>query len=249
MDKQFKSRLINNEVLLGTLLSLPCPQVAESLAVLDFDWLWLDMEHGSINLETAAAMLQAIEPHAAALIRVPENNPIYLKQVLDIGASGVIVPMVKTVEQAQAAVDACLYPPRGNRSVGGARATQYGLNFDRYLIQANREISIVLQIEHKDAVNNIEAITQVEGITCLLIGPYDLSGSLGRLGQINHPEVVAAINYVKETCQNQEIPLGIFTPNSGLAQHYKEEGFQLICVGQDCSLLQQQATALLQAMQ
>jgi len=246
---QFKQQILNKRVQLGTLISLPSTEIVEILSQLGYDWLWLDMEHSVIDFHQLQQMIQAIRGQCASVIRVPCNDEVWIKKALDIGCQGIIVPMVNSAEAARAAIQAAQFPPQGHRSVGGTRACSYGLHFQNYIAQANDEIAIMLQIEHIDAVNNIEAIVAVAGIDALIIGPFDLSASLGVLGHIQHQKVKQAIEYVKEVCFHYGIPLGIYTPTAEVAKYYIQAGFVLVCIGQDSSFIYEGARKLLHALQ
>jgi len=153
--------------------------------------------------------------------------------------------MVNSAEQAQQIVNWSRYSPAGNRGVGLGRAQGYGFTFDDYLAKANEEITVVVQAEHIDAVNSIEQIVQVPGVDAVLIGPYDLSASLKRIGEIDHPEVTGAIDHVTEVCKQHNMPLGIFGVTLDSVKPYIEKGFTLITVGVDTVLLGHSARKLL----
>ena len=197
----FAKRLRSNEILIGTLVSLPSSEICELLASIGYDWLFIDAEHGAFNPQQAQAMLQAAAP-TPCLIRVPSDETIWLKKALDIGAAGVIVPQVHTADQAREIISHCKYTPDGKRGIGIGRAHKYGIDFDRYIKYANQETAVVLQAESSEAVDNINDIVKLKGIDAILIGPYDLSASLGKPGEIDHPVVQAAINKIIKTCQN-----------------------------------------------
>ncbi len=233
MEKSFKSKLKNKQTLIGTIITLPAPNIAEIYSQLDYDWLWIDMEHSSLSLETTQNIIQASNSKCACLVRSPDNDPIWIKRILDTGCDGIIIPQINTATEAKQAVAACKYPPEGIRSVGISRGQNYGLNLQEYLETANQNITIVLQIEHIEAVNNIDAILDVSGFDAILIGPFDLSASMGIIGQVDRPEVIEAINTVKKACLQKNIVCGIFASNSQKAIAAKQEGFSLICVGID----------------
>lgn len=221
----------------GTLITLPCAEVAEILARLSFDWLWIDLEHGNLDFRAAQMLVQAIGERCAAIVRVASQDETGLKKVLDIGVNGVIIPQVKTATEAQRIVDLCLYPPQGTRGVGIARAQGYGITLQDYLQHANENTAIILQIEHIDAVNNIDEILAVPGIDAVMIGPYDLSGSLQRLGDTQHPDVIHAIYTVLQSCTQRQIPAGIFCATPDQATHWHQQGIQLVAIGADVSFL------------
>ena len=166
----FAKRLRSKEILIGTLVSLPSPEVCELLAGVGYDWLFIDAEHGAFNPQQAQTMLQAAAP-IPCLIRVPDDETIWIKKALDIGAAGVIVPQVHNADQAKRIISDCKYAPDGQRGIGIGRAHKYGIDFDHYLKNANEETAVVLQAESSEAVNNIVDIVKLEGVDAILIGP------------------------------------------------------------------------------
>ena len=243
----FAKRLRSGEILIGTLVSLPSAEICELLASIGYDWLFIDAEHGAFNPQQAQAMLQAAAP-TPCLIRVPSDETIWLKKALDIGAAGVIVPQVHTADQAREIISHCKYTPDGKRGIGIGRAHKYGIDFDRYIKYANQETAVVLQAESSEAVDNINDIVKLKGIDAILIGPYDLSASLGKPGEIDHPVVQAAINKIIKTCQNAKLAMGFFgvTPESVLP--YKQKGFTLLTIGMDTAFLINAAQEMLSKM-
>ena len=243
----FAKRLRSDEILIGTLVSLPSAEICELLASIGYDWLFIDAEHGAFNPQQAQAMLQAAAP-TPCLIRVPSDETIWLKKALDIGAAGVIVPQVHTADQAREIISHCKYTPDGKRGIGIGRAHKYGIDFDRYIKYANQETAVVLQAESSEAVDNINDIVKLKGIDAILIGPYDLSASLGKPGEIDHPVVQAAINKIIKTCQNAKLAMGFFgvTPESVLP--YKQKGFTLLTIGMDTAFLINAAQEMLSKM-
>lgn len=198
------------EITIGSWLTLGYTSVAEIMAEAGFEWLVVDLEHSAITLDTAQQLIQVIEGCGVVpLVRVGENNALIIKRVMDAGAYGVIVPMVNNREQAEAAVKAVKYPPAGTRGVGLARAQGYGQRFDEYAETVNEESVVIAQIEHIDAIDNIESILSVDGIDGCIIGPYDLSASLGVPGKFDSPDMLRAIEKVEKTCTGKGIALGI----------------------------------------
>ena len=232
----FTERLRSKEVLIGTLVSLPSPEVCELLANVGYDWLFIDAEHGAFNPQQAQTMLQAAGT-VPCLIRVPDDETIWIKKALDIGAAGVIVPQVHNTNQAKKIIDDCKYAPDGNRGIGIGRAHKYGIDFELYLKNANRETAVVLQAESSEAVDNITDIVTLDGIDAILVGPYDLSASLGRPGEIEHPIVQSAIEKIIGACRNANISMGIFGVSADAVMPYKEKGFNLLTVGTDTAFL------------
>lgn len=204
-----KERLSRGQITIGSWITLGHPAIAEIMAQRGFDWLTVDMEHSAITMHQAQQLIQVIELSGVApLVRVGENNPNLIKRVMDAGAHGVIVPMVNSSKDAVNAVNAVKYPPLGTRGVGLARAQGYGLKFTEYKEWVRKESIVIVQIEHIEAVNNLEEILAVEQVDGFIVGPYDLSGSLGRPGEFDHPEVAQALSRVIEVAQNFPVTPG-----------------------------------------
>lgn len=245
MGVDFRTRLKRGDKLLGTMVTLPSSPAAEVLASLGFDWLFIDAEHGPLETRDLLGILQAVQRRCACIVRVPSCDAVQIARVLDLGADGIIVPQVNTPEQAAAAVRFARYPPEGARGVGLARAHGYGLKFREYVEAANREIAVIVQAEHATAVENIDAIVRVPGVDAVLLGPYDLSASLGKMGRVDDPSVVAAIERVTRACRAAQMPLGYFGMNAAAVRPYVERGYTLIVAGVDTTLLAGAARALL----
>jgi 2-keto-3-deoxy-L-rhamnonate aldolase RhmA len=243
--QQFRQRLLAGERLIGPMVTLSSPEVAEILAKVGFDWFFLDAEHAPFNALGLQHMMQAAGD-TPCLVRLESSQELPIKKALDIGAAGIIAPMVNTAKHAQQVVSWCRYSPQGTRGVGLGRAQGYGLDFTEYVETANETVTVVVQAEHIEAVENIEAIVQVDGIDGVLIGPYDLSASLGLLGQVAHPEVVAAIDRVTAVCRQAKVPLGVFGLSATAVQPYIEKGYTLITAGVDTLFLSSAANSLLE---
>lgn len=228
-----KNRLTKGETVLGTLLSLPSPEVAEIYSHLAFDWLFLDLEHGAYGFLEAQRMIQAVGGRCSVLTRVPELSELSIKKALDIGSEGVIIPKVNTASEAERAVRYAKYQPIGDRGVGAARAHKYGIAFNEYIDSANDETLIVVQIEHIEGVDQIDEIVQVPGIDVIFIGPYDLSGSMGLVGQVNHPKVLEAITKVEVSAKAKGLALGYFGMTPESVKPAIEKGYRLITCGTD----------------
>jgi 2-keto-3-deoxy-L-rhamnonate aldolase RhmA len=244
----FTERLRQNELLLGTMLTIPAPEVGEMIAKCGFDWLFMDGEHSPLSTLDWQRMLQAVGGRSAGIIRVPEKSEAAIKKMLDIGADGIIAPQVNSADEARQVVEWCKYPPRGVRGVGLARAQGYGLDFASYVESANHDIAVIIQAEHIDAVNNIEDIVKVEGIDAIFIGPYDLSASMNKMGVIDDVEVVAAIDLVTRACQRNNIALGYFGVDAESVKPYIDKGYKLICTGVDAGFVTQGAQQVLQQL-
>lgn len=245
MTHQFKQRLAGGELLLGTLVSLSCPAVAEILARAGFDWLFIDAEHSALEAQDIQLLLQAAGKDMPGLVRLSSAAEVPIKKALDIGAAGIIAPAVNSAQEAESVVRWSKYSPAGARGVGIGRAHSYGLNFQDYVNNANDELAVVVQAEHIDAVRNIEAIAGVPGIDAVLVGPYDLSASLGKIGQVDHPDVTAAIDRITQVCLAAGVRLGIFGMSAAAVRPYIERGYTLVVAGADCVLLAQAARDML----
>lgn len=245
----FTLRLRQNDLLIGTMLTIPAPEVAEMIAKCGFDWLFMDGEHGALSILEWQRMMQAVGGRCPNVLRVPGCTEQDIKKALDIGADGIIVPMVNDAGQAQQAVDWSKYPPRGRRGIGLARAQGYGLDFGDYMATADDGIALIVQAEHIDAVDNIEAITQVDGIDAVFIGPYDLSASMGKTGEVEDPEVVAAIDRVTLACRQNNMALGYFGVSAASVRPYIDQGYNLICAGVDAGFVTAGASAVIETFE
>ncbi|MCA9023737.1 MAG: 2,4-dihydroxyhept-2-ene-1,7-dioic acid aldolase [Planctomycetaceae bacterium] len=245
MSKDFRARLKAGETLLGTMVTLPTSAAAEIMSNVGFDWLFIDGEHGPLESAELMVMLQAVSGRSACLYRVPEAAEVPIKKALDLGADGIIAPQVNTPEQAADVVRWSRYAPLGARGVGLARAHGYGLKFPEYMASANEQTTVVVQAEHALAAENIEKTVQVEGIDAVLLGPYDLSASLGQTGKLDHPAVTQAIDHITKTCQAAGIPLGYFGVSADAVRPYMDRGYTLIVAGVDALMLGSAASRLL----
>lgn len=179
---------------IGSWLQLADPALTELMAGVGFDWLAIDLEHTTTSISQAGELIRiGTLAGVPMLVRLGGHDPAQIKRVLDAGAQGIIAPMVTTSSEAQRIVEAASYPPAGSRGVGLGRAQQYGTGFGEYLQGAANDIVVIAQIEHIDAVRSLDAILEVDGVDGFFVGPYDLSGSLGRPGELEHPEVKAAL--------------------------------------------------------
>jgi 2-keto-3-deoxy-L-rhamnonate aldolase RhmA len=248
MLRGFKARLKNRETLVGPLVTIASTDVAEIMSLVGFDYLWIDTEHGPADSVHAQMLIQAAAGRCPCLVRIQENKEVWFKKALDTGCDGIVVPQVRSAAEAKRAIEWCLYPPAGERSVGVTRAHDYGMSFQEYVRTVNDELTIVLQVEHADGVRNIESIVDVPGIDAILIGPFDLSGSLNLLGQIAHPQVQEAIGEIRCHCERAGVPVGIFAVDAEAAIDAIEQGFTLIALGLDTMYLWTSAKAALDAV-
>lgn len=221
-----KQKLKNKELTIGSWVTIGHPSVVEIMANAGFEWLVIDIEHTSIDLTMVQILISTIQSKGLkALIRVSKNEEVVIKRVLDMGADGIIVPMITNADDAQRAVDYAKYPPIGKRGVGLFRAQNYGLSFNEYKKWVNDELVIIAQVEHYLAAENIESIITTEGIDGIIIGPYDLSGSLGYPGEYNRSEVKEAIDKILLACDKHNIPSGfhvIETDTSKISEKIKQ---------------------------
>lgn len=223
----------------GMWVSSGNPLNAEICAGSGLDWLLIDGEHSHNTLDTLLAQLQAIAAYPITpVVRVPSCDTVTIKQYLDIGAQNLLVPMVSTVEEAEKAVAAVRYPPRGVRGVGSALARASRWNrIDGYLTHADETISLYVQIETAQAVENAEAIAAVDGIDGIFIGPSDLAASMGHLGQQEHPEVLQAVEGTIRAMRDRGTPVGVNAFAPATARRYVDLGVDFILVAADVALL------------
>lgn len=244
----FTARLRDKELLIGTMLTIPAPETAEMIAKCGFDWLFMDGEHAPLSVLDWQRLIQAVGGRSASILRVPSASERDIKKALDIGADGIIAPMVNSAELARQVVGWCKYPPQGVRGVGLARAQGYGLDFTEYVENANATTAVIIQAEHIDAVTRINEIVDVEGIDAVFIGPYDLSASMGKIGMVDDPEVVAAIDRVADACRRQKIALGFFGVSADSVRPWIDKGYTLICAGVDAGFVTAGANETLKAL-
>ena len=248
MNSDFREKLLQGDVLVGTLITLASAEVAEILAAVGFDWLFVDTEHSAFNAYGAQRVLQAAGRNCPCVVRVPANDDVWIKKALDIGASGIIAPQVNTAADAEAIVRMCKYPPDGTRGVGIGRAHTYGLAFNEYMARANDEIAVILQAETAQAVKNISEIVKVAGIDAIFIGPYDLSAGLGKMGQLTDPAVKQAIETIAKACKKAGVRLGIFAATAEAVAPFIQQDFTLLAIGTDGLHMAQSAREVLKTL-
>src|SRR3989442_2781355 len=240
MLKPLKQSLRDNSVTIGSWITIGHPSVVEVMARAGFDWLAVDLEHSALDLSTAQVLVATIQAHGmTALIRAGENNPKLIQRIMDMGVTGVIVPMVNSKELAAQAVQSVKYPPQGNRGVGLARAQGYGLGFDEYAARVNDESVVIAQIEHIAGVENLEDILAVDGIDGVMIGPYDLSASLGCPGKFEMPSIKKAIARIESVCKAKGAPLGfhVIKPDARLVKEKIRKGYTFLAFSLDTLFL------------
>ncbi len=214
-----KQKIRNRELTIGSWLTIPHQSIVEIMATAKFDWITIDIEHSAIGMENIMNTIAHIQAAGMkAFVRVYDNDEIVIKRVLDAGADGIIVPMIKSKAEAEKMISSVYYPPKGNRGVGLSRAQKYGIGFEEYQEKLEKEIVIIAQIEHIDAITNLEEILEVEEIDATLIGPYDLSASMGKPGKYHLPDVKKAIEKYDKICKSKNKPLGAHVISSDHSQ-------------------------------
>jgi len=235
-----KERLQRNELALGSWITLSHPAIAEIMARAGFDWLAIDLEHSVVSLREAEEMIRVIELCGVVpLVRLSSNDPVQIKRVMDAGAHGIIVPMVNSPEEARRAVAAMKYPPSGQRGVGLARAQGYGMTFETYRAWLDRSSILIVQVEHIRAVEQLHDILSVNGVDGFLVGPYDLSGSLGIPGNFDHPSMLEALEHIRQVARNHKAAPGyhVVPPRPELLVQKMKEGYRFLAYSVDMLFL------------
>ena len=235
-----KTRMANSETVIGSWITLAHPAIAEIMAKAGFDWLAIDLEHSVITIREAEELIRIIDlAGVVPLVRLTSNNPDQVKRVLDAGAHGVIVPMVMNARDAELAVSSVKYPRAGSRSIGIARAQGYGACFDEYFEWQSNNTLVIVQIEHIDAVSNIDEIFGVDGVDGFFIGPNDLSGSMGIPRQTYRKEYKDAVDRVKEAGIFHGITSGVHVvePNIEEFDSALSDGFKFVAYSLDSRVL------------
>jgi 4-hydroxy-2-oxoheptanedioate aldolase len=243
----FKAALKEGRTQIGLWVALTSAYTAEICGGAGYDWLLIDAEHAPNDIQTLVAQLQALARYPVhAIVRPPIGEAWMIKQILDIGAQTILVPMVETKEQAEALVRAVRYPPHGMRGVGASLARASGFNrIPDYLQTANGEVCLLLQIESRAGLANLDAITATEGVDGVFIGPADLAADMGFLGKPGAPEVQAAVEDALRRIQDRGKAAGILTADQWLARRYVELGAGFVGIGSDVGLLANSTTKLL----
>ena len=235
-----RNKILSGKTTIGSWLTIDNEITTEILAKMGFDWLAVDIEHSAIGLGMVQKMVRVIELSGVVpLVRISENDANLIKRVMDTGAHGIIVPMVKTAEDARRAVAAVHYPPLGERGVGLSRAQGYGLSFLEYRKWLAKESIVVAIIEHIDAVNNLEEILSVDGIDATIIGPYDLSGSMGYPGEFERKDVKECIKHYMDISRKLRKPFGfhVVEPDPVKLNIKIKEGCRFLGFGTDALFL------------
>jgi 2-keto-3-deoxy-L-rhamnonate aldolase RhmA len=224
--------------MIGSWLSVGHPTIAEVMGQAGFDWLIIDMEHGILDIESVHSLVLTLAGTAASsLVRVPWNDPVVIKRVLETGTMGILVPQVNSAQEVEQAVRAVRYPPQGIRGIGCQRAAGFGAWFDEYLSSANEELVTAVQIETTGALQKIEEILSIEGLDLIFIGANDLSASMGLFNQPQHPQVQEAIRHILAAAQKAKIPVGLVARDLDDANRRMAEGFKFVAIGHDVGFL------------
>ncbi|MCL2344208.1 MAG: aldolase/citrate lyase family protein [Firmicutes bacterium] len=238
-------KMKSRELVVGTHVNLSDLSVSEQLGTLGFEFVWIDYEHAPLDRQTVMSHIIACKAgNTAAFVRLPWNDPVLAKPILEMGPDGLVFPFIRTAEEAEAAVAACRYPPKGIRGFGPRRANQYGtLPNDEYLATVDSSLLKIMQIEHVDAVNNLEEILAVDGVDTIVVGTNDLSGSIGLLGQTRHPEVLALLDEIAVKCKKAGVPFGISMGfDKQNVADWIRRGVSWMGVGNDVSYIAQAGT-------
>ena len=243
--KKIRKNLDSGGYTIGTWMQIPHSSIAEILGQSGYDWVAIDMEHGSISTHQLPDLFRALElGNTLPLVRLAQGHSKDCKQALDAGAGGVIVPMVESAEQLIMVRDACCYPPAGKRGVGYSRANLFGKNFDEYTKEAQQPI-LVAMIEHVNSVKELESILEVDGLDAILIGMWDLSASLGITANFEHPDFVAIMEQIRKILEKSKIPFGVHLekPLPNELQLKLNEGYRFLAYSVDSIFLNTIATA------
>ena len=235
-----RAKIDSKALTLGSWISLGHPAIAEIMAKAGFDWLVVDLEHSVISIDMAGDLIRTIDLCGVApLVRLTSNDSDQIKRMMDAGAHGIVVPMVNTPADAARAVAATRYAPKGTRGVGLARAQGYGVGFQDYLKWQDDGPVVIVMIEHKDAIAELDEILKVPGVDGFIIGPYDLSCSLGIPGQFEHTQVISAMTQVRETGKRLGCPAGlhIVEPDLQRLEQTIREGYTFIAYSVDMRML------------
>lgn len=228
-----------NKFKLGTWITSFNPSALEIISELKFDWICVDMEHSTINFEQLSILTSIIQKSKIeAWVRVGNNELLQIKKSLDLGVDGIIIPMIKSEEEAKNAVKFSRYPPVGIRSYGYCKANKYGVNFNQYL-KKNKNLKVILQIEHVAAIENLEKILSVKNIDGTFIGPYDLSGSINQPGNLNSKKMKKLINIYEKISIRKKKPMGFHQVKINFNElNFKiKKGYKYICIGTDLEFL------------
>jgi 4-hydroxy-2-oxoheptanedioate aldolase len=236
----FKERLRTGRKTVGTFIQIAHPVMTEFVGKLGFDYVLIDSEHAAMHIETVQAMLQGLASTPTyGVVRIPTISPEYIAATLDAGADAILVPQVRTPEDVAAIQSAALYPPEGKRGIGPGRATGFGLRIFEKKVAPNRDTAVIIQIETKEAIENLEAILAFEFFDMVFVGPGDLSMNLGIFGEFSHPLLVEQVERVIKKAREYEKKVGIFAGNVEMAVHWLRQGVDLVTLNSELGLMAQ----------
>ncbi|MBF0240369.1 MAG: 2,4-dihydroxyhept-2-ene-1,7-dioic acid aldolase [SAR324 cluster bacterium] len=233
-------KLEQNQPTIGSWMQLPNPSVAEIMGRSGYDWIAVDMEHGSFSLHQLPEIFRALELGGTLpFVRVAQAQMTEIKQALDAGARGLIYPMIQTATQLEQAINWSFYPPRGIRGVGYSRTNGFGKYFDSYVHEESSQFMIVAQIEHIEAVEKLDEILSVSGLHAIMVGPYDLSASMGLTAQFDHPRFIEAMERIKLMTLKNNVPMGmhVVQPDEQVLKQKIAEGYRFIAYSIDAVFL------------
>ena len=241
MTEGFNLRLRDGEdCLVGSWITLAHPAIAEIMANAGFDWLAVDMEHSVITIREAEELIRTISSVGVVpLVRLTSHNSDQIKRIMDAGAHGIIVPMVKSANDVLKAVEALKYPPIGRRSIGLARAHGYGTKFQEYVNWEKTGSTLIIQVEHIDAVEGLDEILSIGAVDGYIVGPYDLTSSMGIPGQFDHPKFLTVMEQIQSVAKKRNVTGGIHViePNPSQLEQHIREGFRFIAYSLDVRML------------
>ena len=232
---KIRDKITTDKVTLGTWQQIPHASISEILGQAGYDWVAVDMEHGSVSVAQLPDLFRGIELGGTLpLARIAESTPKNCKQALDAGAGGIIAPMIKSAEELTIVRKACCWPPVGTRGVGFSRANLFGKNFNSYKKEAQSPL-LIAQIEHINAVNNLDEILQVDGLDAIIIGPYDLSASMEITGEFDTREFIEVMDSIINRCKKFNVPCGdhVVKPDQELLEKRISQGYKFIAFGTD----------------
>ena len=233
--KSIRKKLQHDQVSIGTWQQIPHASISEILGNSGYDWVAVDMEHGSVNVDQLPDLFRAIELGGTLpLARIAESKSKDCKQALDAGAGGIIAPMIESAEKLKMVRNACCWPPVGMRGVGFSRANLFGKHFDEYKKEAQSPL-LIAQIEHINAVNNLDEILQVDGLDAIIVGPYDLSASMGITGKFDTREFIEVMDSIINRCKKFNVPCGdhVVQPDQKILDSRIDQGYRFIAYGTD----------------
>ena len=237
--QEIRERLRSGGHSIGSWMQIPHSSIAEIMGQAGYDWVAVDMEHGAIGGHQLPDLFRALElGNTLPLARIAQGHPKDCKQALDAGAGGIIVPMIETAEQLVAVRNACRWPPAGTRGVGFSRANLFGEHFETYREEAQAPL-LVAMIEHHRAVANLKEILEVDGLDAILIGPYDLSASMGLTAQFDHPDFCAVMEKIRALADTHAVPAGIHVvaPSREQLKQRLQEGYRFLAYSIDAVML------------